>query len=91
MSKIINTLRDLRFNLSQPISIMLVYFNTDLYLAVKTFRGTLAMFRILDYIRVKGNFFLEKRHVSFSRSLELADIEHKVQAGMFVSQIFTTI
>ena len=49
------------------------------------------MFRILDYIRVKRNFFFRKRYVSFSLSLELADIEHKVQAGMFVSQIFKSV
>ena len=30
-------------------------------------------------------------HVSFFISLELADIEHKVQAGMFVSQIFKPV
>ena len=86
MLKIINTLRDLRFHLSQPISIMLVYFNTDLCLAVKTFRGTLTMlrdFRLYVYTCKKEVFF-RKRHVSFSLSLELADIEHKVQAGMFV-------
>ena len=30
-------------------------------------------------------------HVSFSLSLELAGIKHKVQAGMFVSQIFKSV
>ena len=30
-------------------------------------------------------------HVSFSLSLELAGIEHKVQAGLFVSQIFKSV
>ena len=30
-------------------------------------------------------------HCSFSLSLELAGIEHKVQVGMFVSQIFKLV
>ena len=33
-------------------------------------------------------YFETKMDVSFSLSFQLADIEHKVQAGMFVSQIF---
>ena len=36
-------------------------------------------------------FFKKKMHVSFSLSLELAGIEHKVQAGMFESQIFKSV
>ena len=35
--------------------------------------------------------FEKKRHVSFSLSLELAGIEHKVHAGMFVSHIFKSV
>ena len=30
-------------------------------------------------------------HVSFSLSLELAGIDHKAQAGLFVSQIFKSV
>ena len=30
-------------------------------------------------------------HISFSLSLELVGFEHKVQAGMFVSQIFKSV
>ena len=33
-------------------------------------------------------YFEKKMHVSFSLSLKLAGIKHKVKAGMFVSQIF---
>ena len=36
-------------------------------------------------------YFEKKMHVSFSLSLELAGIEHNVQAGIFVSQIFKTV
>ena len=41
---------------------------------------------------VNRKFILRKKmHVSFSLSLELAGIENKVQAGMFVSQIFKSV
>ena len=63
---------------------LFVYVKTYLCLAVKTFsRSTYHV-----YIRVNRKFILRKKHVSFSLSLELAGIEHMVQAGMFVSQIF---
>ena len=42
----------------------------------------------LDHVSLCQNVFT---HVSFSLSLELAGIEHKVQAGMFVSQIFKSV
>ena len=57
-----------------------------LCLAVKTFRGTLTLLRDFRLYTCKQEVYFEKKmHVSFSLSLELAGIEHKVQAGMFVS------
>ena len=46
---------------------------------------------ILHYIRVNRKFVLRKNACFLLLSLELAGIEQKVQAGMFVSQKFKSV
>ena len=53
----------------------------------KKFEEHLPCCGILDYIRINRKFVLRKSLFS----LELAGIEHKVQAGMFLSKIFKSV
>ena len=72
--------------------------NAYFCLAVKTFRGTLTNLRDFRLYTCKQEgffllffccfFYFRKKHFSLFLSLELAGIEHRVQVGMLVSQIF---
>ena len=71
---------------------MFVYVTTYLCLAVKPFLGTLTMLPDFRLYTCKQEVYFEKKmHFSFSLSLELAGIKHKVQAGIFLSQIFKSV